>query len=168
MKTNIILTGMAGCGKSTVGVLLAKAAGMEFIDTDLILQRRAGKRLQALLDEDGPEAFRRAEEEAVLSIRAEHAVIATGGSVIYSTAAMDHLKQDGICVWLDVPFEEIRRRITNISTRGILLAPGQNLWDVYRERRLLYGARSDRRVDAFCDVEEVVAAVLKCCSDLIP
>ena len=115
---NIILTGMPGCGKSTVGVILAKTLGMDFIDTDLIIQIQQKDKLQPLLDRYGTERFRQFEEQALLSVTAkEDTVIATGGSAVFCEQGMSHLKKNGICVYLEVPCDELVKRLKNI--RGI-------------------------------------------------
>lgn len=145
--TNIILIGMPSSGKSTLGVLLAKQLGYDFIDTDLVIQKRSGKRLQQLLDEDGHDAFLRAEEEALLAVRAKRAVIATGGSAVYSACGMAHLKEEGKVVYLKLPFRIIRRRLSNLSTRGVVLAPGQTLEQLYLERCGLYERYADITFD---------------------
>src|SRR5690606_34398761 len=110
---NIVLIGMPGAGKSTVGVILAKALGMNFVDADLVIQERTGLRLQAIIDRDGPAGFLKAEEEAVLSLSCRNSVIATGGSVVMSPRAMEHLISAGTVVYLKVPFEEIEKRLGN-------------------------------------------------------
>lgn len=159
---NIVLIGMPGAGKSTVGVVLAKSLGMRFIDTDILIQERTGRMLQAILDEDGPEGFRRIEEETVLSLHAEHAVIATGGSVVCSEAAMVHLKAGGVVVYLEVSYDEMERRIKNITTRGIVLLPGQSLRGMYDERVPLYERYADLIVaSSGGDLESVVGNVLE-------
>lgn len=158
---NIVLIGMPGAGKSTVGVVLAKSLGMRFIDTDILIQGRTGRMLQAILDEDGPEGFRRVEEETVLSLNAEGAVIATGGSVVCSEAAMAHLKAGGVVVYLEVPYDEMERRIKNITTRGIVLLPGQSLRGMYDERVQLYERYADLTVaSSGGDLESVVQRVI--------
>jgi len=157
---NIILIGMAGCGKSTVGVLLAKALGYEFIDTDLIIQHDEGRLLQEIIDTDGLDCFRAAEERALLTVNANRAVIATGGSAVYSKKGMTLLKQNGICIWLRLPYEEIVRRIRNIATRGIAIAPGKNLYDVFCEREPLYKEYADIVIDCEGDVEANISAIL--------
>ena len=116
---NIILTGMAGCGKSSVGVLAAKKLGYSFMDTDLVLQRREGRLLWQILSESGLDGFYRAEEEALKSVEASNTVIATGGSAVYYEAAMAHLKSLGTVVYMRLPFEEIESRIRNLATRGV-------------------------------------------------
>ena len=158
---NIILIGMAGCGKSTVGVLLAKALGMGFLDTDLVIQRREGKKLQEIINGDGLEYFKRAEDAALLSVETDNTVIATGGSAVYYDDAMKHLKAGGKCVWLALPFDVIERRIRNIKTRGIAIAPGKTLRDVFEERQPLYEKYADIRVDCAGSAEDNVAEVIK-------
>lgn len=158
---NIILIGMAGCGKSTVGVLLAKALGMGFLDTDLVIQRREGKKLQEIINGDGLEYFKRAEDAALLSVETDNTVIATGGSAVYYNDAMKHLKAGGKCVWLALPFDVIERRIRNIKTRGIAIAPGKTLRDVFEERQPLYEKYADIRVDCAGSAEDNVAEVIK-------
>lgn len=144
---NIVLIGMAGAGKSTIGVLLAKALSRTFVDTDLVIQAAEGRRLQDILDRDGVEAFRRLEEKHVLALEARGAVIATGGSVVYSARAMTHLKAHGIVVYLYLPVEALERRVTNLDSRGIVMGPGQTFAAVYRERQPLYERYADLSVD---------------------
>ncbi|MDD3335432.1 MAG: shikimate kinase [Eubacteriales bacterium] len=140
---NIVLIGMPGSGKSTLGVLLAKAMGRDFVDTDVLIQVKNGSRLQALLNRFGVDGFLKLEEQAVLELDVENTVIATGGSVVYSAAAMEHLRQNGIIVYLELPYEEIERRIRNLSTRGVALREGQTLRGLYDERIPLYQSAAD-------------------------
>ncbi len=137
-KNNIVLIGMPWSGKSTVGVLLAKSLRWDFIDTDLIIQSHTGKSLQQIIDEEGVEKFRRIEEKYVLSIHPEKCVIATGGSVVYSEKAMQHLQNIGVIVYLQYPFEEINRRAKSVEERGLVRTKGQTLLDLYQERISLY------------------------------
>ncbi len=146
-RRNIVLIGMAGAGKSTVGVLLAKAMSRAFIDTDLVIQAAEGRRLQDILDGEGVEAFRRIEEKHLLALCAQGAVIATGGSVVYSAAAMAHLKAAGAVVHLYLPAEVLEARVTNLDSRGVVMAPGQTFAEVYRERRPLYERWADITID---------------------
>jgi len=158
---NIVLIGMPGAGKSTVGVVLAKALGMQFIDTDILIQERAGRMLQEILDTDGPDAFKRIEEEAILSLHPRRAVIATGGSVVFSGDAMAHLKSAGSIVYLEISYAEMEARLKNITTRGILLLPGQNLRKMYDERISLYETYADLTVACTGgDLESVVGSVI--------
>ena len=156
------MIGMPGSGKSTVGVLLAKALGCLFTDVDLLISHRAKKPLQRILDEDGLEAFLALEEEVGSRLRAENTVIATGGSMVLSDKAMRHLKTLGTVVYIDVPFEEIERRVTNIKTRGIVFHPNETLADVYRERKPLYERWADLsvRVEATDGIEDTVDKVI--------
>ena len=156
------MIGMPGSGKSTVGVLLAKALGCLFTDVDLLISHRAKKPLQRILDEDGLEAFLALEEEVGSRLRAENTVIATGGSMVISDKAMRHLKTLGTVVYIDVPFEEIERRVTNIKTRGIVFHPNQTLADVYRERKPLYERWADLKVmvEATDGIEDTVDKVI--------
>ena len=135
---NIVLIGMPWSGKSTVGVLLAKSLQWNFIDTDLLIQSDTGKSLQQIIDEQGVEKFQQIEEQYVLSIHPEKCVIATGGSVIYSYNAMEHLKKLGIIVYLQYPFEEINRRAKSVEERGLVRTKDQSLFDLYQERTPLY------------------------------
>ncbi|KLK88496.1 shikimate kinase [Methanoculleus sediminis] len=159
---NIVLIGMPGAGKSTVGVVLAKTLGMQFIDTDILIQERAGRMLQEILDTDGPDAFKRIEEETILSLHSSRAVIATGGSVVCSEDAMAHLKSAGLVVYLEIPYAEMEARLKNITTRGIVLLPGQSLRGMYDERVPLYERYADLTVACSGeDLESVVENVIK-------
>ena len=130
-KTNIALIGMPGSGKSTVGVLLAKASGRDFVDTDLLIQSRAGATLQTIVDENGYEALREVEEQVLLSLQLSNHVIATGGSVVYSEPGMAHLKTSSVVVFLDVSLETVRERIGDYSLRGISKRPDQTIEDLF-------------------------------------
>lgn len=159
---NIVLIGMPGAGKSTVGVVLAKTLGMQFIDTDILIQERTGRMLQKILDEDGPDAFERIEEETILSLDARRAVIATGGSVICSADAMAHLKSAGVVVYLRVSYEEMEKRLKNITTRGIVLLPGQSLREMYDRRVPRYQQYADLTIACSGgDFESVVRNVIE-------
>ena len=135
---NIILTGMPGSGKSTLGVLLAKAMGYQFLDVDLLIQEREGALLQEILDGRGVDAFLDAEEAAVRSLDCRRTVIAPGGSAVCRERAARHLSQLGLIVYLNVSLEELTRRIRNLSSRGIAMQPGQTLADVMAYRDPLY------------------------------
>ena len=161
-KKNLTLIGMPGSGKSTVGVLLAKALGCRFLDVDLLIQQREGALLQDILDRRGVEGFLDAEEEAVLSLDCTGTVIAPGGSAVCREGAAEHLRSLGKVVYLHVPLAELERRIRNITTRGIAMAPGQTLADVYAVREPLYRKYADVavEVEGRSTLEETVAAVL--------
>ena len=162
MENNVTLIGMPGSGKSTVGVLLAKALGYQFIDTDLVLQQLEGALLQDILDQRGVEAFLDAEEAAVRDLDCAKSVIAPGGSVVCRSGGMARLKELGPVVYLHVPLPELIRRVDNITTRGIAMAPGQTLADVYAQREPLYRQYADLTVEVApgAGLEETVAAVL--------
>ncbi len=145
---NITLIGMPGCGKSTIGVVLAKTLGYEFVDVDLVIQKRQGALLQELLDAHGTQAFLDMERDAVLSVQCTHTVIAPGGSCVLREDAMAHLKELGKVVYLRLSLPAVTRRISNLADRGIAFAPGQTLADVYAQRTPLYERWADVTVDA--------------------
>ena len=158
---NIILIGMPGAGKSTVGVILAKALKKTFIDTDIVVQEDAGRLLQDIIDTEGPRAFLEIEESTILSRHFANAVIATGGSVVFSSRAMEHLKNSGVVIYLKISFEEMEKRLRNITTRGIVLVAGQGLRGMYEQRVPLYEKYADRIIDCSDkDFEAVVAKVI--------
>ncbi|MBN2736168.1 MAG: shikimate kinase [Spirochaetales bacterium] len=140
---NIILIGMPASGKSTLGVLLAKSLGMDFIDTDILIQIREQCALQKIIDTRGLDDFLEAEMKGILSLHCQSTVIATGGSVIYREPSMEHLKSLGKLIFLDFPLEEIQRRLQNITSRGIAMARGKSLEELYLERRPLYQKYAD-------------------------
>jgi len=144
---NLILIGMPASGKSTVGVVLAKTAGMMFMDTDLLIQDRAQGKLQHIIDNEGMESFLRLEEEVLLSVNTENTVIATGGSAIYSDAAMKHLGSIGRIVYIRLSCEEIEKRLNNIKTRGIAMKPGETIRDLYEYRVPMYEKYADIVLD---------------------
>lgn len=140
---NIILTGMPSCGKSTLGRMLAKELGYAFLDTDDVIVRRNGCPLKDILDNEGLDGFIRREEEAVCSVTAERTVIATGGSVVYSPKAMAHLKSLGRIVYLCLEYKEVERRLGDLHERGVAIAPGKTLRDLFDERTPLYEKYAD-------------------------
>jgi shikimate kinase len=165
MKDSIILIGMPGAGKSTVGVVLAKTLGYDFIDTDIVLSRRLGMTLQEYIDRFGIEAFLKAEEQTALSIASSSTVIATGGSMVLSEASMKHLNDSSTMVFINVPLEELVRRLRNIKTRGIALRPGQSIEDLYRQRQPLYIKYADFTVPEASgkvpDLEALVTEIMQ-------
>lgn len=146
-KTNLVLIGMPACGKSTVGVQLAKWLSMGFIDTDLLVQARIGESMQAFQDAYGLDAYQQTECDTVRSVVCENCVIATGGSAVYCETAMAHLQETARIVFLDVPLTEIKKRIGDYSGRGVIIRPGMSLDDLYAERRPLYLKYADMRID---------------------
>lgn len=162
---NIILIGMPGCGKSTLGVLLAKSLGAEFVDTDLIIQKNTGRLLHKIVEEDGKEAFLDAERDAILTLdKTENTVIATGGSAVLRTEAMEHLKKNGVVVYLSLPYLTISKRIRNIKTRGIAFGEGETLRDIYNQRLPYYERYAD--ITLRCDFGTVEKNVTKLVSVL--
>lgn len=145
---NIILIGMPGSGKSTVGVILAKSLGVDFIDTDLLIQHREHRLLQDIIDKDGIDFFLDRERDAVLCVDCDNAVIATGGSVILREEAMLHLKKSGTVIFLDVSVSELESRLSNIKTRGVAAEKGETVKDIYNKRISLYKKYADITVNA--------------------
>ena len=159
---NIVLIGMPGVGKSTSGVLVAKLLSRDFIDTDVYIQAREGKRLQEIIDSQGLEHFCSLEEENILSLNCKGFVIATGGSVPYSETAMEHLKKNGIAVYLKLPLETLKKRIDNMQSRGIVMENGETLETLMNERAPLYEKYADVTVDCRgLGHEEVAYAVVE-------
>ncbi len=152
---------MPGCGKSTAGVLLAKTLGYSFLDTDLLLQQKAEKKLYEIIRDDGMEAFLRLENETVAALgNLDKTIIATGGSVVFGEAAMARLKSLGKIVYLQLPLAQIEHRISNIKIRGIAMGPGEGLADVYAHRVPLYERYADVTVSAQdFSLEETVEAI---------
>lgn len=140
---NIVLIGMPGAGKSTVGVVLAKKLGFAFLDSDLLIQSREGKLLHEIIEERGVEGFWTVEEEANMSIDTRRTVIATGGSVIYGGRAMEHLRETGVIVYLKLSCAGIARRLGDLNERGVTLREGQTLEMLYEERTPLYEKYAD-------------------------
>lgn len=167
MKDNIILIGMPGCGKSTIGVLLAKNLAYGFLDSDLVIQEQSGRKLQDMIDEMGPEAFSAFEDAVNATLIPHNTVIATGGSAVYGTRAMEHFREIGTVVYLKASYETIEKRIRNFATRGIVIPEGQTFRDVYNERTALYEKYADITVDVdadkadIWDVVEAITAKLK-------
>lgn len=146
MKNNIVLIGMPGVGKSTVGVILAKVLGYQFVDADLLIQKSEGKLLKDIIAEKGTDGFIEVENRVNASIKAENTIIATGGSVIYGKEAMAHLKEIGTVVYLHVPFTTLEKRLADIKGRGVVLKEGQTLYDLYLERTPLYEKYADLEI----------------------
>lgn len=151
MKSNVVLIGMPGCGKSTCGVIVAKMLLKNFFDTDLLIQNIERISLQDIIDTKGIEYFEKAEEEAILNLDIKGTVIATGGSVVYSDKAMEHLKSLGTVIFLNLRFENMEKRIRNFKTRGVVMRKGNTLLDMYNERLPLYKKWADITIN--CDRE---------------
>lgn len=161
-KDNLILVGMPASGKSTIGVILAKVIGYDFIDSDLLIQRKEGKRLSEIIEEKGIDGFLAVENEVNASIEASQCVIATGGSAVYGVEAMRHLREIGAVIYLQVDFDVIQKRLRNIRQRGVVLREGQTLRDLYDERTVLYEKYADLIVrEGSGEIEEVVARIIR-------
>ena len=142
-RNNYILIGMPGVGKSTMGVVLAKELGYQFIDTDLLIQQEEKRLLKDIIAEEGVDGFLAVEERINACIEAERSVIATGGSVVYGDRAMRHLKEIGTVVYLQVSYDNLVKRLGDLRNRGVVLRDGQTLQDIYAERCLLYEKYAD-------------------------
>ena len=144
---NITLIGMPGAGKSTIGVVLAKVLGYQFLDSDLLIQKQEKRRLSEIIEEEGYKGFKDVENRVNASIEAENTVIATGGSVVDCEEAMEHLKSIGTVVYLILSLNALSKRLGNLKGRGVLLREGQNLTDLYEERTPLYEKYADIVID---------------------
>ena len=162
MKNNIVLIGMPGVGKSTIGVILAKILGYHFLDSDLVIQEREERLLHQIIAEEGTEGFLKIENEVNASLDVKKTIIATGGSAVYGKEAMEHLKEIGEIVYLKADYDTIRRRLGNLEKRGVALKSGQTLKDLYDERTALYEKYADVIVDEKgLGTEETIGAVLR-------
>ena len=158
---NVVLIGMPACGKSSAGVLLAKTLRKDFVDTDLLIQNFEGKALQEIIDERGNAYFRDVEDAVISNFSGDNFVIATGGSAVYNHDVMQRFRDQGdVLVYIKAPCEEIVKRLNNIATRGVTLAPGQTIEDLYKERIPLYEKEADIIVDTEgLDLEQTVTKI---------
>lgn len=162
IRSNLVLIGMPGSGKSTVGVILAKKTARVFLDTDLLIQTSQHRPLQDIVDKDGYAALRDIEERILLGLSVQNHVIATGGSAVYSEKAMGHLKSEGLLIFLDVDLATLQSRIPDFSTRGLAKRPEQTLPELFDERIGLYTRHADITVK--CDRlthEDVCARIIE-------
>jgi shikimate kinase len=160
--SNIVLIGMPGSGKSTVGVILAKRAMKDFVDTDILIQKSQSRPLQDIVDSDGYLALREIEETALLGLDVSNHVISTGGSAVYGDRAMTHLKSDGVAVFLDVTLDTLEARVPDFSTRGLAKRPDQSFSELFDERNALYRKYADIAIK--CDgltPEQVCASIIE-------
>ena len=144
---NIVLIGMPSCGKSTMGVLIAKNLGLKFLDSDLLIQEREGKLLHELIKERGNEEFIKIENDANMSIDVQNTVISTGGSVVYCEGAMKHLSDIGKIVYIKISYETLATRLGDYVHRGVVMPEGYTLLDMYRERAALYEKYAEYTLD---------------------
>ena len=151
---------MPGSGKSTVGVILAKLLSFDFLDTDVLIQSSQRRALQDIVDRDGHLALRTIEEDTLLSLDLQHHVIATGGSAVYSAAAMAHLAAIGTVVFLDVDLATLEGRVNNLATRGLVRRPGQSLADLFAEREALYKQAADITINCTGMTQEAVCSAI--------
>lgn len=162
-KENIVLIGMPGVGKSTVGVILAKVLGYQFIDADLVIQKRENRLLHEIISEEGLDGFLKAEENANVYIaqNEEKSIVATGGSVVYCEKAMQELKKTGRVIYLELEYDQLKKRLGNLKGRGIVLKDGQDLRGLYEERIPLYEKYADLTVnEKNLDVEQTLQKIV--------
>jgi len=161
-KKNIVLIGMPAVGKSTVGNLLAQKIGFNFIDSDDLIQSKEQKTLSRIISEKGLEKFLQIEESHIVDISCENHVIATGGSVVYSHKAMEHLSEISTIIYLSIHIDNLLTRLSNMTSRGVAFRPGQKVEDLYKERTPLYDTYCDIKIDCHSmtakQVAELVAA----------
>ena len=162
-KENIVLIGMPGVGKSTVGVILAKVLGYQFIDADLVIQKRENRLLHEIISEEGLDGFLKAEENANVYIaqNEEKSIVATGGSVVYCEKAMQELKKTGRVIYLELEYDQLKKRLGNLKGRGVVLKDGQDIRGLYEERIPLYEKYADLTVnEKNLDVEQTLQKIV--------
>jgi shikimate kinase len=160
-KNNIILIGMPASGKSTVGVILAKILGYNFVDADIVIQEKESRKLSQIIEEEGVQGFIEIENRINSQIEVEKTVISTGGSAVYGKEAMDHYKNIGKVVYLKVSMEVLTKRLNDVKQRGVVMREGQSLTSLYNERSVLYEKYADITIDEEnLSMEEVVARLL--------
>lgn len=159
---NIVLIGMPGVGKSTVGVILAKELGYQFIDADLLIQKQEKRLLKEIIAQEGVDGFIQIENQVNASIETDRTVIATGGSVVYGREAMEHLRKISTVVYLKLSYQALKKRLGNLKNRGVVLREGQTLRDLYEERVVLYEKYADIVIDEENKgIEETLQYILK-------
>ena len=168
MKTNIVLIGMPGSGKSTVGVVLAKRLGYRFLDMDLVIQEQQGKLLLQIINEKGNRGFMQIESRANQEVMVQNTVIAPGGSVVLEAEAMEHLKEIAVIVYLKIGYRELEQRLGDLTTRGVVLEEGETLLDLYKRRTPLCERYADIIIEERGGLYETVNAVWKAvCAELV-
>jgi len=160
---NIILIGMPGAGKSTVGVVLAKVLGYKFLDSDLVIQEKEGKLLSQLIEENGDAGFIQIENDINKGINVDHSVIATGGSAVYGAEAMEHFKRIGTVIYLAVPYKEIENRVGSLKDRGVVSNGKEKIEDIYADRVALYEKYADVTIKEWnIPIREIIKKILGC------
>ncbi len=160
-KTNIVLIGMPAVGKSTVGILLAKETGYNFIDTDVVIQSGENKTLSQIIADIGKKQFLILEENYLLSVNCRKYVIATGGSAVYSMKSMEHLADNGVIIYLKIGLEDLENRLSALDSRGVIRSPGQDITSLYRERTPLYEKFADIKIECNClTPDQVLSKIL--------
>ena len=162
LKKNIILIGMPGVGKSTIGVILAKNLGMDFVDEDILICKRESSTLPEIIRKKGIDVLLRIEEQVGLSFNDENCVLATGGSAVFSDAAMEHLKSNGICIWLYSPLEVIEERLSRGSreNRGVAAPASMTVEDIYNQRMPLYEKHADIKIICTDQIESTIDSII--------
>ena len=159
---NIILIGMPSSGKSTVGVILAKILGMDFVDTDLLIQKKSEKKLREIIEEDGLEGFLKIENDVCSELVTDNTVIATGGSVVYAEEAMAHFRNIGKVIYLEIDYETLEKRLHHTKQRGVVLREGQTKKELFDERVILYNKYADVCIsEEGLGIEETVQKLVK-------
>lgn len=164
-KDNIVLIGMPGAGKSTIGVVLAKKIGYHFVDSDLVIQKCEGRLLHEIIEQEGTERFLEIEGKINGSMWEKHAVIATGGSAVYSKEAMEHLGEIGTVVYLNLPYREIEERLGNFNERGVVLKENQTLKQLFDERIILYEKYADVIIE--CSKKSIRDIVIEISQEIV-
>lgn len=161
MRKNIVLIGMSAAGKSTIGVVVAKRLGYDFLDTDILIQKKENALLKDIINKKGIEGFLEIENRVNKDVNVENTVIAPGGSVVYCQEAMEHLKKNSVVVYLEVPFKVLANRIKNTASRGIVMKENQTLEDVFNERKSLFEKYADITINEKThSLEEITRMVL--------
>lgn len=167
MKKNLIFIGMPAAGKSTIGVVVAKQLGMQFIDVDLVIQEQEKRLLREIIADVGEDGFLEIENRINSEIEAENAVISPGGSVVYCEDAMRHYKEIGTVIYLKASYATIKRRIRSPKKRGVVLRDGQTFRDLYEERALLFEKYADITIsEDGCEIEQTIGRVLEAVGNL--
>jgi len=167
LKKNIVLIGMPASGKSTIGVILAKVIGYNFLDTDILIQEKENRKLCEIIEKEGIDGFLDIENKTLASVDVKESVIATGGSAVYGTEAMDNLKKISTVIYLKVPYDILLDRLNDIKQRGVVIRKGQTFKDLYDERCKLYERYADIVIDEKNNnVEEILSMITDKCKDI--